>query len=224
MPILYKGNQRVLFVHIPKTAGVSVYGWFYNNGWRLSNIKFGKMTSELFNNNFGVSNFDIEGLQIKGIPPQHAHYQIYKHWGEFTSAFTIVRNPLDRFISEINYYFKLLCHAKKINITSRKAAIFFANDFTINIINSYKDNTYIRENHIRPQIDFISKETEVIFFEKDWISNLSKKYGLMGTPPHINRGENKFSFSNTINNELKEKIIVFYKMDYKAFGYKIRNM
>ena len=38
MPILEKHGQRVLFAHIPKTAGTSIYLAFAAAGWRILNL------------------------------------------------------------------------------------------------------------------------------------------------------------------------------------------
>ena len=83
MPLYRFHNRLVLFVHIPKTGGTSV---------------------EHYLRELGQSAF-VHGRKIPGLSmtPQHFHARIYQRIlppSFYDYAFCIVRNPLDRLVSE----------------------------------------------------------------------------------------------------------------------------
>jgi hypothetical protein len=220
MPILYKYPERVMFAHIPKTAGTAIYAWFSDNGWIVSNLKLNSPGSkDIFMHQYGIFQCQMEGPQEQGIPPQHATASTYARWGEFTSGFTIVRHPLCRFISEIGYHYKILCLQKKIINPDKKKAIIFAEEFTNHVLHEYNIKNNVRDNHIRPQTDFISDITDILYFEKNWTEYLAQKYQLKGSPPKLNVNAQKYNFSYLLTSETKQKIINFYAQDFTTFGY-----
>lgn len=81
MPIFnHPDKGRVLFVHIPKTAGSSVEQWLRDAGFTLEKIN-----------------------HWSGHNHQHATREVYEGWGDFDYKFAIVRHPLDRFVSALGF-------------------------------------------------------------------------------------------------------------------------
>jgi hypothetical protein len=220
MPILYKYPERVMFAHIPKTAGTSIYAWFADNGWIISNLKLNSPGSkDIFLPRYGIFQCQMEGEQEMGVPSQHTTSSTYLQWGKFTSGFVIVRHPFSRFISELNYYYHILCYQQKIFAPNKKVALLYAEEFINHVFLEYKKNSKVRDNHIRHQSDFISDKTKVLYFEKDWKGYLAEKYKLRGQIPHFNSSNDKVDFSKMITAEKKQLIIDFYKKDFELLGY-----
>ena len=81
MPIFnHPTKGRVLFIHIPKTAGSSINEWLRNAGYKLDKL-----------------------VSWSGWDHQHAPKKIYDTWGSFDYKFAIVRHPLDRFVSALGF-------------------------------------------------------------------------------------------------------------------------
>ena len=90
MPIFKRNNQKVHFVHIPKTGGKSIRRMFNESGW--SEIKPPKM--------------------ITNEKPGHNLHMPYSHWSLWEESsncdfeFTITRNPIDRASSLIEMHLR----------------------------------------------------------------------------------------------------------------------
>jgi len=93
-------QQKLLFVHIPKTAGQSIYEFLFEN----INVPY-----TLDNSSYGlISNQD---LSLPG--PQQYHHLFFKEYIKFNlineddicnyNIFTFVRNPYERFKSAFYY-------------------------------------------------------------------------------------------------------------------------
>jgi hypothetical protein len=106
-----------------------------------------------------------------------------------------------------------------MSIPNRKSALLYAEEFIKHILLEYKKNPKVRDNHIRPQSDFISEKTEVLYFEDDWKKYLADKYNLHGDTPHFNSRNDRIDFSKMITAENKQMILDLYKEDFELFGY-----
>jgi len=90
MPIFKRDNQKVHFVHIPKTGGKSIRRMFNESGW--SEIEPPKM--------------------IANEKPGHNLHMPYSHWSLWEESsncdfeFTITRNPIDRVSSLIEMHLR----------------------------------------------------------------------------------------------------------------------
>lgn len=97
MPIFdHKEIGRVLFIHIPKTAGSSVEKWLQDSGHYCHKVHHTLPMSH-----------------------QHATKDIYSKWGHFDYKFAIVRDPLTRFISALAY--RSVLPNEQADVTARDA-------------------------------------------------------------------------------------------------------
>lgn len=84
----YSAKHKLMFIHIPKTGGVSITQWMQNYG-------HGKLFAE---NHHGAKHFDIKSI--------HKHMKLDDIDINDTTYFTVVRNPWDRMVSTYHYYKK----------------------------------------------------------------------------------------------------------------------
>ena len=140
-------EKKIFYSQIPKTGGTSIIKFFYDN--------------------FRTNIFYFRESKICDafiFPTQHMHANIFNeviNFEKLTYAFTIVRHPIDRIISE--YY-----HANKNNNKPDNI-----NDWFNKIYIKLLQNPSINENHFRKQIDFVNDKIKVFKFE-DCINKIIK--------------------------------------------------
>ena len=136
MPI-YSCEKRgvdFLFLHIPKCGGGSVEQFFRSNGFR----------EELF----CIDN----RLRFYHCSPQHWHRQLVEqvlNTSCFSEIFAVVRDPVDRMISE--YKWRL----------SHPWAVDGIDSWYLACREAVRSNPYLFDNHFRPQIDFLVPAAKV---------------------------------------------------------------
>lgn len=141
MPIFIKDNTTCLFIHIPKAGGSSVERRASELGWK-----------ELLS----VRGINASQLSFFYSSPQHFHAELLEKILDISKIdhiFTICRHPFSRLKSE--YYWQI-----KQNITKAPPKHWIER-----IINDYKSNTYVYDNHIRPQVEFIIQDPRLKIFK-----------------------------------------------------------
>ena len=153
-------GKRVFFAHIPRTAGRFVEANLLLNGfeWVEKHLDTGRGTMSIVN--------DIE------IAHYHRdHYQKYLKIEKDTPQFTIVRNPITRFMSA-SWYFKRYGDFIQSDLEDPEMFrdIFYGIPFAIT------------RHWYRPQVDFLSDQTKIWKFEyglgQEFISWLSSIVGM----------------------------------------------
>ena len=153
-------GKRVFFAHIPRTAGRFVEANLLLNGfeWVEKHLDTGRGTMSIVN--------DIE------IAHYHRdHYQKYLKIEKDTPQFTIVRNPITRFMSA-SWYFKRYGDFIQSDLEDPEMFrdIFYGIPFAIT------------RHWYRPQVDFLSDQTKIWKFEyglgQEFISWLSSIVGV----------------------------------------------
>jgi hypothetical protein len=87
MPIFTKNNERILFVHVPKTGGSYIEDAFALSGYTISLL-------------------DRVSKCYFQISPQHYHAKILDRLidlSSITASFMLFRHPVTRMISEYSY-------------------------------------------------------------------------------------------------------------------------
>lgn len=140
MPLYTIDDRRVLFVHIPKTGGVSISNWL----GRMGEVSFhGLLRSPTFR-----------------CTPQHFTMSDFLFLFDRSSwdyAFTIVRDPYDRVESE---YFWRAQIARSANIPHPTFDKWLASSLDY----FQRDKLYM-DNHFRQQTDFLDDGLTIFRFE-----------------------------------------------------------
>ena len=144
-------TKRFLFVHIPRTAGRFLEENFKENGFEPAQILWKS----------------VEGIEIA-----HFHNELYqKHFDDLGSIphFTIVRNPIDRFMSCSIFLTRM--YGDDIQEMMEDPMMF----------SSMLENFPLTQavNWFRPQMDFITDDTNIWKFEDgfgsdfdEWLSEI----------------------------------------------------
>ena len=149
-PDLSRSLKRFFHIHIPRTAG------------------------RFLEANFPLNGFGMEKLvppMIEGVERQHLHRELYEEHLDIAGIphFTIVRNPIDRFIS-CSIFLKRM-YGNSIQKEMEDEYLFF----------SMLENFPFPDsrNWFRPQIDYITSDTNIWKFEdgfgedfEEWISEV----------------------------------------------------
>jgi hypothetical protein len=190
-------------MHIPKTGGTSIEDWL--------------KTQKSFK----------EHLYMKQPPngfsctPQHLAYTTIRDvfssaFPEFSYQFAIVRNPYERLESEFFYRRKL----KQLRLGDNPEKYF--SSWVCTMLKEVKKQPHLLDNHLRPQVEFISKEVEVFYFE-DGISDIMNQVArkINAEKPH-SIIHNKSSDRKPVYWSVKAINLVndFYKNDFESLGYK----
>ncbi|WFB36494.1 sulfotransferase family 2 domain-containing protein [Kiritimatiellota bacterium B12222] len=214
MPIYTKNANSILFIHIPKTGGSSLEKMVIGEGWS--------------------EHFCVRGKSLRDIPyykttPQHLHSEglsQFFNFEEFNHVITIVRDPFSRLKSE--YYWQ----------QSRKLSRLGVEEWIDQTFSLYKENPYIYDNHIRPQVEFIPDIKNICIFkiEENGVqkalelfqsyrinaSNFSKWWLKVSRQLFHSKYE-KQSIRNPETDHkflsFHEQILNFYQSDYTAFDY-----
>ncbi len=214
MPISYQ--HKIIFVHIPKTAGTSIY----------SLLSIPKDTKHFYSATKSIpclQHMTPTQLQ-KRIPPA-----IWKSFYKFT----VVRNPFDRVVSDFRYLrdiYKKNPHGvalpKKMGLYLRDFPSFVQLVKTVVEGNHYSINVYF--DHFRPQVHYFSNITydQVCRFENlyDDIKTLQKNLHWDTMKPlawkyqtsPIHGPENYRSYYSPRTKKIIERL---YSGDLKRFSY-----
>lgn len=216
MPVFSKGKVNILFLHIPKSAGSTIEKIADDLGWEES--------------------FSIRGKSLKEIryckaSLQHLHAKPLEsilNFQQFDSIFTVVRNPFSRFKSE--YYWQ----------RSQRITELSVDDWVFDTFERYWKDSYVYDNHIRPQVEFLpsSAQFEVFKLEErgverakelfcdyfnesrnvnSWVGRLR----LLFTPERQEKRSMKDPEIEASFESHYERIVDFYKQDYSKLSYKI---
>ena len=139
-------TKRFLFVHIPRTAGRFLEENFKENGFEAEQILWKS----------------VDGIEIA-----HFHNELYlKHFDDLGSIphFTIVRNPIDRFISCSIFLSRM--YGEDIQEAMEDPIMF----------GSMLQNFPLTQavNWFRPQMDFITDDTNIWKFEDGFGSDFDE--------------------------------------------------
>ncbi|MGR5254314.1 sulfotransferase family 2 domain-containing protein [Vibrio astriarenae] len=198
MPVMVKGNESVLFIHIPKSGGSSYEAIMKNLGYR-----------ELLS----IRGMPLSKLKFLKCTPQHMHAEMLSSWlnvNDLDRVVTIVRDPYKRFMSEYSWQLKQ-------GITKLEPG-----DWVENTMEQYCKNKFVYDNHIRPQSDFILKGAEIFQLEDNGLVN-AVSYSIGGNLPEnlVIPSEKKTSKSDEILREFelrRNEIVDFYRDDYKLLS------
>lgn len=192
MPLYRTDAGVVFFVHIPKTGGTSIEKTLRNAGAAQA-MKVKKK------------------LGYAKATMQHMQAEIYLEavgdgFADYT--FTIVRNPYDRFLSE--YKMKVIEPGLDGSVHDWAAANF----------KRHGEFAFTRDNHIRPQVDFLSERVEIFKFEDGLQAPLAAACKHLDLEVPELRHEKKGARGLfEVSEETIELIQKFYREDFSELNY-----
>lgn len=186
-------DKNIYFVHIPRTGGRYVHDLLVHNQYTTDLISF----KEYFND--------------KEVP--HLTYPDYEIYLNFLNCkkFTIVRDPVNRFLSAVSDDAKLNEDTILKMLESQQTFDMYIN----NLIFHDSTNWYV------PQTNFLNNNINIYKFEDGLSDNFYKwLYETLDLKIHKPYNINNFT-SNKIelSNKQKQYIKNYYYKDYKLLGY-----
>ena len=191
--------KNLQFVHIPKTGGMSIEDTYRDQNWG----RFGDQ---------------------RVIPGKTSPFCTFWHYHdnhvflmENTDTFCVVREPINRILSNYRYGFPGLSGKDNVKDDVQKM-----NGFLSNIFKNIDENPYIFDNHYRPQSEFADRCTHVLLFDNiDFeVADLVNKYGIDPRKLlHSNKTSHKFKYISRegINEKNMEFIRNYYKADFELY-------
>lgn len=143
------------FIHIPRTGGTSIEDYYIKH-----NIKYGRFDNDYCSQSLNRPNI-WKGTAEKWhsiLPDDSTLWQNYKF-------FIIVRNPIDRLISE---YYQPYQHKKTLELKSQENVVEFNKNLK-HIFNLVKNNPNCLGHHV-PQIRFLNLK----YLDRIYILDFSK--------------------------------------------------
>lgn len=166
MPLIKYNGIEILFIHIPKTGGSSVEEWLKS----IAPLELFSQGLALGENRFGLP------AQLPCTPQHLVADDIYRFRPEgFDFAFTVVRNPYARLESEFKF--------KKIADRDRNIydPIEFG-EWVASLPALVRSDPFCRDNHIRPQADFLHPEVKIYRYEEGLDAIVASVAKLLGMP------------------------------------------
>ena len=201
--LIFKKNIKPLyFVHIPRTGGRYLRDLFWNNNFLLNFYEYNQHFID------------------KEIP--HLHYPFYNKFTNYGQIpqFTIIRNPIDRFISM--FYSSIVKDKLCINVDK-----IFKNksNFERFIFEQITQINYCT-NWFLPQVNFINSSCKIWKFEDGFGVNFFKwlkknfKIKIKNNVFDYQKLNYDFCKKNKLPNNSIDLIKNFYKLDFITFKYK----
>ncbi|WP_137699669.1 sulfotransferase family 2 domain-containing protein [Marimonas lutisalis] len=192
MPLARIGQTLLYFAHIPKTGGTSIEAYLREKG--------------------EVAMHHTRPGDWSACSPQHIHAAVHTTLfrpGFCDHAFAVLRDPLARLQSEYRYRAAQVKKRKGLDIQP-------FDDWITKTFRRYGKNPYVFDNHIRPQVEFLSEGMELFALEDgldrvfDWIDHVT---GDSRAVPR--RWEKKLApIPITMSEETRARIEEFYAADY----------
>ena len=203
-------KKTAFFSFIPKTGGTALIQAFRNLGARIY---------------LHEENNPVVG--VLRCPSQHFEYKLSSSIIDISAAdhaFTVVRHPFDRAKSDYKWAFRNATQTKNIPWLDQWLEI---------MLEKYKNNSYIFDNHLRPQTEFIGDGIKNIYRYEESLEavielslkklNLKPKNNLprlprANTSSQMMTGLLKRHSKKQMSNAL-QIVKQHYQKDFKTLGY-----
>lgn len=191
MPLARINGVLLYFAHVPKTGGSTVEAYLAAKG------KLALLTKHT--------------LDWSRCTVQHAEARIFNNLlgaGFCDAGFTVVRDPKARLVSEYRMRaaigdaraiggsvpgalrLRRAMRAYAPGLLTSDAAPFFPSfdSWTPRILDAYRHDPYVNDNHIRPQVEFVDPAHRAFRFEDGFEPVFAWIDAATGTPPVAERG------------------------------------
>jgi hypothetical protein len=222
-------QEKIIFVHIPKTGGTSIENYLLNQfGYNRGSLT---LTDGLYRG------FDSQEKTLLPYPAMHAPLYLMESMLKHAKIevdntwkiFSIVRNPYDKFISELFFFYQdlMLYHYHTLSKHDQKYLINYCIDLY------WEDGSYKNHhsNHSIPQYKFFEKTqlTSLIFqYEEGFESILTKLNLYQGDkiPRFLDLFKRQNipklkSYEEAYTKKLIQCVNEKYFIDFKKYGYKM---
>lgn len=211
MPLVRINSYLLHFVHVPKTGGSSIKSYLAEKG--------------------KVALYCWPPVEWGRTSPQHmdsaAHSAMVPN-GFCDASFIVFRDPVERMVSEFRYRAARgstalgLEHARCDTVEWIDGAILTGSfDRWVDIVlNLYKSDPFLYDNHIRPQSEFWCEGLTLFFFEDgiervfDWIDQTCDLPERAIAPKAANRSPR---IPVEMSDRTRRRIEAFYAADYALF-------
>ena len=202
MPVFVRDDVRVLYAHVPKTGGSAVEDAFADAGW----------TTHLLDR----TSARHPSQRFRRCSPQHLHADLLEQLVRLERidlVLTVVREPLARFRSEFLWRHRNdpLPDAEAVTRWGRR------------MLERYAADPFVRDNHIRPQSQFLLPGAQVHRYEAGLqaaLDDVATRLG--GTAPRLRPRtpvEGRRSADVPVDGELERLLVDFYADDFALLGY-----
>lgn len=206
MPTLQFQGRSILYLHVPKTAGMSVEAWLNS----LAPLNFSLTYTGGWTETFRCTPQHFDANDIR---------RLFQD-GFFAYAFLFVRNPYARIESEYRY----LRSQGRVRMTAkdRGEPPPFAR-WVVRELKAAEADPWTLDNHLRPQCDFVYPGAEWFKLEDGLAKGLSVVASRIGAPPPqtvptLNRTD-ALEFETIWDAEARDRVALRYARDFKEFGY-----
>ncbi len=203
MPVFFKDQKRILFIHVPKAGGTSIEFFFESNGYKTAYLDRGGSPESL--------------NPQRRCSPQHMHAAVLNTLFDttrFDYVFMTVRHPITRLLSKFTMEHRPPHTADHLESWSQSVFAKLAID------------PAHMDNHLRPQSDFMVSNADVFRLEDGFgahfVSRLEAKIGLPFRQKSVSREMHARVTGldiSIIRPPVRDLIASTYKNDFKLFGY-----
>ncbi len=206
MPIYSRGEQRVLFVHVPKTGGTTVERLFRTAGWAEQLRETHKANPDTF--------------ALRRCSPQHYHAAVLAELYDLTRfdlTFLLTRDPIARFRSE--YLMR--------NRSDPRAEAAAVEEWARHAFERWREDPYAFDNHLRPQHEFLV-ERAVVYRLEDGLGSILRDLNdrldaqLSEQPPRAMSSLKRAGVPSSaveVSAGLDRALREFYAADFAQFDY-----
>jgi hypothetical protein len=214
---MYIPNLNSYFIHIPKCGGTSIELFFFKmHGLDLPDRDLGrhlngKPDGKKFNWGWRVPGVRYETQHITAY---HCKKYDVEDFKKSTYKFTFVRNPWERFVSEVFWKRQRM----NMNISFEKQLQMHATEVNESIDIAQPHNApmwkYVYDENNNLLVDDIFKLEEMDKAEKI----LSEKFGRKISFGHVNKTDKK-DYREYLSPEIRKQLYPLIKKDLEVFGY-----
>jgi hypothetical protein len=198
VPVYRIGSKTVLFIHIPKTAGMAVHAHLAAHGPTAMHLRIASKTGGA-----GLRHQDAAGLK-KILLPEMIDY-----------AFMVVRHPVARLVSEYRYQGRLsLMHLSRLHMLNfdlwLQAALW-----------RYRRKPLAAAGHFRPQVSYECFDCEVFRYEDglDRVMQAVSRVTGVDLPAQTPPQNVSATRAVHVSQASLDRIAQVYAADYQRFGY-----
>ncbi|MBD0823864.1 sulfotransferase family 2 domain-containing protein [Aestuariibaculum marinum] len=210
-------EHKCIFIHVPKTAGMSILSFFYPDvQFKTKRPDYEKLFGWCPKRRLHMQHATAKQLLELELVTQ-------EQWNDYFK-FTFVRNPWDRAYSDYKFIQKFSGVTGGFSDFINKSGPFYE------ILNNDNSQSYLGD-HLLPQTSFFDLEGEYQLnfvgafenFHVDIDEILKKLNIIKNFDIHINKSKRKVNYANFYTRSMENLVATKYIQDIKILGYHFDN-